>query len=208
MTRRRWAAAVVACCVVAAACGGGGVAGEYIGKKGESFFDSLTFRSDGKVDVVMIGVRHEGAYEVDGDEVMLTAPNGQRTPLRLESNGCLTHPVAGIYCKGGGDGTRGGAPAAAREAPGGDGTRGGRYEARTREGQIALELSDTGQARITMVPTGIADAPERMSFDVSYAVDGDRVTVDLPGSEPLRLTRAGTDLEGSMNGETVRFVKR
>jgi hypothetical protein len=59
-----------------------------------------------------------------------------------------------------------------------------------------------------MVPTGIADAPERMSFDVSYAVDGDAVTVNLPGNEPLVLTRAGSDLEGTMSGETIRFVRR
>jgi hypothetical protein len=85
-------------CTAAAACGGG-VEGEYVGKQGESFFDSLTFRSDGKVEVVLIGVRHEGSYEVDGDHVTITAPNGDRNPLRLESNGCLTHPIAGIYCK-------------------------------------------------------------------------------------------------------------
>ena len=68
-------------CTLAAACGGS-VEGEYIGKKGESFFDSLTLRSGGKLDVVMIGVRHEGTYEVDGDQVIITASNGQRTPLR------------------------------------------------------------------------------------------------------------------------------
>jgi hypothetical protein len=87
-------------CTVAAACGGA-VEGEYVGKQGESFFDSLTFRSDGKVEVVLIGVRHEGSYEVDGDHVTITAPNGDRNPLRLESNGCLTHPIAGTYCKSG-----------------------------------------------------------------------------------------------------------
>jgi hypothetical protein len=59
-----------------------------------------------------------------------------------------------------------------------------------------------------MVPTGIADAPERMRFDVAYAVDGNEITVNLPGSETLPLTRAGGDLEGTFNGETVRFVKR
>ncbi len=59
-----------------------------------------------------------------------------------------------------------------------------------------------------MVPTGIADAPERLSFDVAYAVDGSEITVDLPGSETLLLTRAGGDLEGTLNGERVRFVKR
>jgi hypothetical protein len=189
-------------CALAAACGGS-VEGEYIGKKGESFFDSLTLRSGGKLDVVMIGVRHEGTYEVDGDQVIITASNGQRTPLHVDSNGCLTHPIAGTYCKGS-RGASSDAPASASSnAPGAE-----VYEGRAREGQIRLEFGAARKARITMVPTGIADAPERMSFDVSYAVDGDRVTVNLPGSEPLMLTRAGGDLEGTMNGETVRFVKR
>src|SRR5688500_6951226 len=191
-------------CALAAACGGSGE-GEYIGKTGESFFDSLTLRSGGKLDVVMIGVRHEGTYAVDGDQVIITASNGQRTPLHVESNGCLTHPIAGTYCKG----SRGASSASAEatadksdpaRAPGAE-----VYEARAREGQIRLEFGAARKARITMVPTGIADAPERMSFDVSYALDGDRVTVNLPGNEPLMLTRAGGDLEGTLNGETVRF---
>jgi hypothetical protein len=197
----------VALCVVVSACGGS-VEGEYVGKKGESFFDSLTLRSDGKVDVVMIGVRHQGSYEVDGDQVTITAPNGERTPLQLNSNGCLTHPIAGVYCKAG----RGGSsesPAARTDSPARTGSPAADvYEARAREGQITLEFGAARKARITMVPTAITDAPDRMSFDVSYAVDGDRITVHLPGNEPLSLTRAGSDLEGTMNGETVRFVKR
>jgi hypothetical protein len=190
-------------CTLTAACGGG-VEGEYVGRKGESFFDSLTFRSDGKVEVVMIGVRHEGIFEADGDHVTITAPNGQKTPLTLDSSGCLTHPIAGTYCKGGGASVD--APAPTSSNPSSSGAE--VYEARAREGQIKIEFGAARTARITMVPTGIADAPERMSFDVSYAVDGDRVTVNLPGNEPLMLTRTGSDLEGSMNGETVRFVKR
>jgi hypothetical protein len=47
-----------------------------------------------------------------------------------------------------------------------------------------------------------------MSFDVGYEMSGNEITVTLPGSEPLMLTRAGDDLEGTMNGETVRFVKK
>jgi hypothetical protein len=208
--RRALATLSLVLCAFAMACGGSGVQGEYIGKKGDSFFDSLTFRSDGKVEVVLIGVRHEGAYEVDGDQVTITAPNGERNPLRLDSNGCLTHPIAGTYCKNGGE---------SRSASAGDDARGGGpsgppalgaevYEGRVREGQIQLEFGAARKARITMVPAGIADAPERMSFDVSYAVDGNQITVNLPGNEPLMLTRAGRDLEGTMNGETVRFVKR
>jgi hypothetical protein len=199
-------------CLSAAACGGSGVQGEYVGKKGESFFDSLTFRSDNKVEVVLIGVRHEGSYEVDGKQVTITSPNGERTPLQLDSNGCLTHPIAGIYCKGGSGSSAstgsGGSSDVARRGGSSDPPGAEVYEARAREGQIRLEFGAARKARITMVPTGLADAPERMSFDVSYAVDGDQITVDLPGNEPLMLSRAGRDLEGTMNGETVRFVKR
>jgi hypothetical protein len=221
MVRPTCSAVALACCVLATACGGS-VEGEYVGKKGESFFDSLTLRSDGRVEVVMIGVRHEGSYQVDGGQVTITSPSGERTPLRVDSSGCLTHPIAGTYCKSGGspgsgssadarsggssnDARRAGSsdPPASSEAPGAE-----VYEGRAREGQITLEFGAARKARITMVPTGLADAPERMSFDVSYAVDGDRVTVNLPGNEPLMLTRAGRDLEGTMNGETVRFVKR
>jgi hypothetical protein len=91
-------ASALVICALATACGGSGVQGEYIGKEGESFFDSLTFRSDGKVDVVLVGVRHEGAYEAESGGVTITAPNGERTSLTLGSNGCLTHPIAGTYC--------------------------------------------------------------------------------------------------------------
>jgi hypothetical protein len=199
--RRSLATLSLALCAGTVACGGSGVQGEYIGTKGESFFDSLTFRSDGKVEVVLIGVRHEGSYEVDGDQVTITAPNGDRNPLQLESNGCLTHPIAGTYCKSGV------APTTAARSES-SASQGEVYEARAREGLIRLEFGAARKARITMVPTGIADAPDQMSFDVSYAVSGDQITVNLPGNEPLMLTRAGGDLEGTMNGETVRFVKR
>jgi hypothetical protein len=211
------AIAPVVCLVMAC---GGGVEGEYIGKKGESFFDSLTLRSGGKLEVVLIGVRHEGAYVVEDDQVTITAPSGDRTPLRLDSNGCLTHPIAGIYCRSGRSPAASAERASTAEPTGGSSAFAGAaadesdppgaevYEARAREGQIRLELRAARTARITMVPTGITDAPERMSFDVSYAVDGSQITVSLPGNEPLLLTRAGSDLEGTMNGETVRFVKR
>lgn len=101
MARVAYAAVALACGALALGCGGS-VEGEYIGKKGESFFDSLTLGPGGRLEVVMIGVRHEGTYEASGGEVTITAPNGQRTPLRIDSNGCLTHPIAGTYCKSGG----------------------------------------------------------------------------------------------------------
>lgn len=194
---------VLSLAAFACGCGGGGVEGRYV-PKGETFFDSLTLRSDHKVDVVMIGVRHEGSYEVDGDQVTITAPNGQTTPLKLDSSGCLTHPIAGTYCK---DGS---APSAASSSSG-NSSPGGfaqAYEAQAREGRIALEFNAAKKVRLTMTPSGASDIPERVSFDVDYDVDGDAITINLPGNERLHLTRAGNDLEGTMNGETVRFVRR
>lgn len=203
MTRLACAAVALTVCVVATSCAAG-VEGEYVGKKDESFFDSLTFRSDGKVDVVMIGVRHEGSYEVDSDQVTITAPNGQKTPLKLDSSGCLTHPIAGTYCKGG-TGSSASAEATVDKS-GQPGTE--TYEARAREGQIRLEFGAAKKVRLTMSPSGASDIPERMSFDVDYEVAGNAITINLPGNERLQLTRAGNDLEGTMNGETVRFVRR
>lgn len=203
MTTRR-TIVVLSLAALACACGGGSVEGRYV-PKGDTFFDSLTLRSDGKVDVVMIGVRHEGSYEVDGDRVTITAPNGQKTPLELDSSGCLTHPIAGTYCK---DGS---APSAASSSGGGSSPGGlaQAYEAQVREGRIALEFNATKKVRVTMSPSGASsDVPDRMSFDADYEVNGDAITINLPGSERLQLTRTGKDLEGAMNGETVRFVRR
>lgn len=144
----------------------------------------------------------------------MTAPNGDKTLLRPDANGCLTNSLIGTYCKGHSSGSSASAIASARKGgssdpPGSSDPSGADvYEARAREGQIRVEFGAARKARITMVPTGIADAPERMSFDVSYTVDGNQITVNLPGNEPLTLIRAGRDLEGTMNGETVRFVKK
>ncbi|HVQ13068.1 MAG TPA: hypothetical protein VMS40_05735 [Vicinamibacterales bacterium] len=195
--------AVLSLAAFACACGSGGVQGRYV-PKGETFFESLTLRSDGKVDVVMIGVRHEGSYEVDGDQVTITAPNGQKTPLKLDSSGCLTHPIAGTYCRDGSGSSASAEATADKSGP--PGTEA--YEARAREGQIRLEFGAAKKVRLTMSPSGASDIPERMSFDVNFEVDGNEITISLPGNERLQLTRAGNDLEGTMNGETVRFVRR
>jgi hypothetical protein len=155
------------------------------------------------VDVVLIGVTHEGTYEMDGDTVTVVGANGTRTPLTLASNGCLDGGgLVGTYCKDGG------APPAASAGARSPGGLAQLYEATTSEGRITLAFSAGRKVQLTMVPTGLADAPDRMSFDVGYEMSGNEITVTLPGSEPLMLTRAGDDLEGTMNGETVRFVKK
>jgi hypothetical protein len=191
------AVAAVALC---GACGGG-VSGRYVGK-GETFLDSITFVSDERVQVVFIGQTREDTYVLDGSTVTITAPNGQRSAFTVGSDGCLTNQLLGTYCK---DGAAAPAPAEASSP-----ARGGAevFEATAREGRIRLEFGVARKAQITMMPENLADAPERMSFDVSYEVSGDDITVNLPGNESLRLTRSGEDLEGTMNGETVRFVRR
>jgi hypothetical protein len=186
--------------VLAAGCGGG-VEGRYVGQ-GETFFESLTFRSDDKVEVVFINQTAEGAYEVDGNTVTMTAPNGDKTAFVLEGDGCLTNSLIGTYCR---DGS---APDASASSASSSGGLAQRYEAQAQEGRIALEFGDATKVRVTMMPSGPSDIPDRMSFDVGYDVSGDEITINLPGNERLMLTRAGNDLEGTMNGETVRFVRR
>jgi hypothetical protein len=185
---------------IAAGCGGATVEGTYAGK-GETIIDTLTFKPGGKVDVTMIGITHEGAFEIDGRTVTVIAPNGTRTPLTIASNGCLEGGgLIGTYCKGadGSSSSSATSPDALAAV----------YEGAAREGHIMLEFGAARKVRLTMTPSGVADAPERVSFDVAYAVSGDAITVSLPGNEPLMLTRSGNDLEGTLNGETVRFVKR
>jgi hypothetical protein len=199
MRRSLRCAAAVALCVAAVACGGG-VEGEYVGKPDETFFNSLTLRSDGKVDIVFVGARHEGSYVVEDGAVVITAPNGDKTRLAIEGDGCLSHTLLGTYCKGG---IAAAAMAAAPASSGGE-----VYEATAREGRITLEFGAARKVKLTMRPARASEMPENLSFDVGYSVTGDQITVNLPGNEPLMLTRAGSDLEGTLNGETVRFVKR
>ncbi|HLG54869.1 MAG TPA: hypothetical protein VI485_06035 [Vicinamibacterales bacterium] len=204
MSRTRGSIVALVLCAVAAGCGSATVEGTYTGK-GETIIDALTFKPGGKVDVTMIGLTHEGAFEIDGRTVTVIAPNGTRTPLTIASNGCLEGAgLVGTYCK---DGSAQAVPATASAGA----SLGGLaqvYEGSAREGRITLEFGAARKVRLTMTPSGVADAPERVSFDVGYAVNGDAITVSLPGNEPLMLTRAGNDLEGTLNGETVRFVKR
>ena len=81
------------------ACGGTALEGTYTGQEG-TIIDSLTFKSGGKVDVRLIGITHEGTYEIDGDTVTVIGADGTRTPLTIASSGCLEGGgLVGTYCK-------------------------------------------------------------------------------------------------------------
>ena len=202
-TRRLLSAMSAALAFAACGCGGAAVEGRYVGQN-DTIIDAMTFRSGGKVDVELVGVTHEGTYEIDGKTVTVVGANGARTPLTIASNGCLEGGgLVGTYCK---DGST---PSAA--APAGDGGALAQvYETRTSEGRIRLEFGAGRKVQLTMTPddAGGSGMPDRLSFDVDYEVDGDDITLRLPGADRLLLTRSGDGLEGTMNGETVRFVRR
>lgn len=185
------AAAVAA---VLVACGGGpDVEGTY-SPQGDALFDSLSFMQDGQARVELIGITHPGNYEVEGSVVTLIAGDGTRTPFEFDG-GCLSHMLVGTYCRSGS------APAAS--ASGGP----ERYEARVDEGVIELELQPSGRAILTMTPNG-GGAADSMSLTITYVTTGDGVDIEMPGEDPLRLTRSGRDLVGTMEGETARFERQ
>ena len=78
---------------------GGGVEGTYVGGD-DSLMQSMTFKSDGKVDVVIInGIGGEGTCVVDGKVVRVSA-NGSTTEFTIGDDDCLHGPLmAGTLCK-------------------------------------------------------------------------------------------------------------
>jgi hypothetical protein len=79
------------------ACGGG-IEGTYNGGD-NSFLESISFKSGGKVHVTFMGMTKEGSYTIDGDEVTISV-NGDTEVLRKDGHGCLVGGgFLGSYCK-------------------------------------------------------------------------------------------------------------
>jgi hypothetical protein len=202
-------AAVVASLLTACGGGGSGIEGEYVGVKGDSMIESITLGSDGVASVVYpmgFGTSGQGSYTVEGTTVNVTVPGGAMTSLEIDANGCLTHFFVGTYCRNGsGGGSTGGGSNSMATAAGGT----ERYEATTDEGRISLELMAGGTARMTMTPFGGGgDMPQRMSFDLTYRVQGSNIVIEMPGEGPTELMRSGRDLLMTANGETARFIRQ
>ena len=82
------------------ACGGGGVQGLYSGGD-DAFFQSLEFKSDGKVEITFMGMAREGTYVIEDDRVKVTA-SGDTQIFKIRDDGCLAGGgLVGTYCKGG-----------------------------------------------------------------------------------------------------------
>jgi hypothetical protein len=90
--------------VLLAGCNSG-VQGTYVGVKGQSFFDHVELKGEGKVVVTLVGVAYDATYEVKGSTVVVNH-GGQISELKVEQ-GCLVDPIGGRYCKGGETGAAG-----------------------------------------------------------------------------------------------------
>ena len=80
-----------------------GVQGKYLGGD-EGFFESLDFKSDGKVEITFMGSAREGTYVVEDSKVKVTA-GGDTQIFTIRDDGCLDGGgLVGSYCKNrGGD---------------------------------------------------------------------------------------------------------
>lgn len=184
-------AILVAGAALLSACGTR-IEGTYVGR-GPTFLQSLEFDSDGKVNVTFMGMTRQGTYSVEDDQVVVTV-GADSNVFKIDDAGCLAGGgFLGSYCKEGNS-----RPAAPDEK------LAGTYVAMIAGGSIALEFADDHAVRMTMVdPNGAEE-----SGNVTYALNGDRVTIAGPEGQKLELTREANKLEGYMGDLQVRFVRR
>ncbi len=83
-------------------------------------------------------------------------------------------------------------------------TLSGVYESADKEGTMTIEFKAGGKVHMTMQQSG---GPSDAS-DGDFTIDGNKVTIQLPGGMPLSLTRNGDVLEGPFMGEMLRFTKK
>jgi hypothetical protein len=198
--------------LVSSTAWGAKLEGDYSGT-GNSFFEKLSFRPDGKVRVTFMGMTKVGTFEVDGKEVLITVGN-ETNVFTFNEQGCVVGGgFLGKYCKGG---AKGEGDQAAKDAsvakPGtakgvGNAKLSGKYAAGNSDFTIALDFKTDQQVRISVS----GKKAKSDSKNGTYKVAGDRVTVSVPdGSPPLLLIRKGNTLEGAPPGESVKlkFVKQ
>ena len=80
----------------------------------------------------------------------------------------------------------------------------GTYEAKSAEGTMTLEFKSGNKVHMTMQPAGGAAE----NSDGDYMINGNQVTVQIPGGMPMQLTRNGNTLDASMFGQILHFEKK
>lgn len=162
------------------------LSGTYVGA-GE---DKLEFKDDKVYVSIWPAPTLEGAYETDGDGVVLEV-GGQKLVLTRDGDTITGGPFGQTFVKAG---------KAAKESSGPE--LAGTWEARDGGETMSLVFGDDHQVELNMDSAG-----ERDTTAGAYRVDGERVTIEVPGGMPLSLTRKGDALEGTMFGLPVRFTK-
>lgn len=80
----------------------------------------------------------------------------------------------------------------------------GTYEAKSPEGTMSFEFKSGNKVHMVMQPAnGPADAS-----DADYLIDGNKVTIQVPGGMPIQLTKNGNTLSANMLGEIMTFQKK
>src|ERR1043166_265270 len=87
--------------------------------------------------------------------------------------------------------------------PGGGGLS-GTYEAKDPSLTMTLEFKSGGKVQMTMQQAG--GQPDVTEAD--FMVNGNQVTVQVPGGMPLVLTRNGKTLDGRTMGQIMHFNKK
>jgi hypothetical protein len=67
-----------------------------------------------------------------------------------------------------------------------------------------LDFQNGQKVRVTIAEAGGGTG----TAEGTYAINGKRITLTVPGGMPLVLTRQGEILQGSLDGHSIKFVKR
>ena len=80
----------------------------------------------------------------------------------------------------------------------------GTYESKSSDGTMTLEFKSGGKVHLTMQQAG--GQPDNSDGD--YLINGNNVTVQVPGGMPITLTRNGKNLDAQMLGQIMHFTKK
>ena len=175
-----------------------GPRGTYLGGD-DSFLQSMTFKDDAKVDVVLInGIGGEGTFEVDGDKVRVSA-NGSTTEFTIDDD-CLRGPLmAGTLCKGDAPSS-----SAGQASSGSGGLAGSTFEVSGNGGRMAFEFLNGQSVRLV---TSIPGAGGSGSVEGTYSTIGDQVVITMHG-QPETFTLDGNTLSGDLDGDRLVFQRK
>jgi hypothetical protein len=80
----------------------------------------------------------------------------------------------------------------------------GTYEAKNPEGTMTLEFKGDHKVEMTLQETG--GQPDQQEGD--YLINGNEVTIQVPGGLPLVLVRDGKTLSANLFGQVLHFEKQ